>query len=201
MKTISTLIVDDHQLFLDGLNTVLSQQEDITVICRTTSAKEALEFIKHSPPDLVITDIAMPEMNGIEFIKLVKELYPSIKILVISMFQNMHSYENIDGYLLKESSMDRVLETVRGIVLRNETFYDFKESPIEIYDFKDHILSPREKEIIQLISEELTSDEIADKLSISRHTIDAHRKNIFIKLNVKNIAGMVKKAIHLGVIK
>lgn len=201
MNLISTVIVDDHQLFLDGLNTVLSQQEDITVMYCTTSAKNALNFIKHSPPHLVITDIAMPEMNGIEFIKLIKEFNPSIKILVISMFQNMHSYKNIDGYLLKESSMNRVLETVRGIVLHNKTYYDFKESPIEVYDFKDHILSPREKEIIRLISEELTSDEIAEKLSISQHTINTHRKNIFTKLHVKNIAGMVKKAIHLGIIK
>ncbi len=200
MTPISTLIVDDHQLFLDGLNTVFSQQDDISVLHSTTSAKEALDFVQHTPPDLIITDIAMPEMNGIEFIKAVKEIHPSIKILVVSMFQNMHSYQNIDGYLLKESSIDRVLQVVRGIVLRNETYYDFEESPIEIYDFKEHILSPREKEIIQLISEELTSDQIAKRLFVSRHTVETHRKNIFLKLNVKNIAGMIKKAMHLGVI-
>lgn len=198
---INIVIVDDHQLFLDGIVSVLLDQENIKILFTENKAVEALKKIKIDEPDLIITDISMPEMNGLEFIKILKKEYPKIKILVLSMFKNMQSYKDIDGFLLKETDKDELIEAINRIVLQNEKVFVKSNDAIEEFDFKKSILSSREKEIIQLISEEFTTEEIAEKLMISKHTIEAHRKNIFFKLGVKNIAGLISKSIHLGFIK
>jgi DNA-binding NarL/FixJ family response regulator len=198
---IKVVIVDDHQLFLDGIVSVLSNEENIEILFVENKASEALKKIKTNQPDLVITDISMPEMNGLEFIKILKNDYPKIKILAISMFKNMQSYKDIDGFLLKETDKAELITAINGIVLHNQKIFDKTNDAIEEFDFKRTIVSTREKEIIQLIADEFTTDEIAEKLNISKYTIEAHRKNIFFKLQVKNVAGLINKAIHLGFVK
>lgn len=200
MKKIQIALVDDHQLFLDGLEAVLSKQEDIDVIFQTTSALALLDFIHLNTPDIILTDIAMPQMNGIELIKAIKKQNPNIKLLVLSMFKNMHSYEGIQGYLLKETPKTEVLKAIRGIVNNDKTYFNYTEQPIEEYIFNKNILSKREKQIVQLIAQELTNEEIAEKLYLSKRTIETHRKNIFFKMNVKTPAGLIKKAMHLGIV-
>lgn len=197
---IKIVIVDDHQLFLDGLYSVLSSQPNMEVLFVENDAKTALKKIKNQVPDLVITDISMPEMNGIEFIKLLKGDYPEIKILVLSMFANMQSLDGIHGYLLKECNMNELLEAVNGIVLKDKKYFSNLQNKQDDFEFKKTILSHREKELIRLISAEYTTAEIAEKMFISKHTVESHRKNIFLKLQVNNIAGLIKKAIYLGVI-
>lgn len=198
---IKIVVVDDHQMFLDGMISVLSNYEDFEILFVENSAKEALIKIKKNIPDIVITDISMPEMNGIEFIKILKNDYPEIKILVLSMFKNILSFKNMDGFLLKDTNKETLIKIIKGIVLKDEKHFEGEMNNENAIDFKKSILSKREKEIIQLIAQEYTTEEIADKLIISKHTIDAHRKNIFFKLQVKNIAGLIKIAIQLGVIK
>lgn len=187
-------------MFLDGMISVLSAQENFEILFTENNAKLALDKIKNEIPDIIITDISMPQMNGIEFIKIVKKDFPTIKILVLSMFRNIYSIENIDGYLLKETDIERLIQVINDIVLLNKKFIGENSIKNEDVEFKKTILSQREKEIIQLIAQEFTTEEIADKLYISKHTIETHRKNIFYKLQVKNIAGLIKKAIYLGVI-
>ena len=194
-------IVDDHKMFLDGLISVLSNEPDFKIVFAEHSAKQALLKIKGDIPDIIITDISMPEMNGIEFIKILRNDFPNIKILVVSMFDNMHSLKDINGFLLKETDKQQLIEAIEGIVLRNETHFNGASTNQRLFEFNKSILSKREKEIIGLIAKELTTDEIADKLEISKNTIETHRKNIFLKLHVKNIAGLIHKAVHLGVIK
>ena len=198
---INIVIVDDHQLFLDGIVSVLSNQANIKILFTENKPVEALKKIKINKPDLIITDISMPEMNGLEFIKILKKEYPRIKILVLSMFKNMQSYKDIDGFLLKETDKDELIEAINRIVIQKEKVFAKNDDAFEEFDFRKSILSSREKEIIQLISEEFTTEEIAEKLLISKHTIEAHRKNIFFKLGVKNIAGLISKSIHLGFVK
>lgn len=198
---IKIVIVDDHQLFLDGIVSVLSNVENFEILFVENKAIEALKKIKNNQPDIVITDISMPEMNGLEFIKILKNDYPKIKILAISMFKNMQSYKDIDGFLLKETDKEELIAAINGIVLHNQKIFDKTNDAIEEFDFKRTILSTREKEIIQLIADEFTTEEIAEKLNISKHTIEAHRKNIFFKLQVKNVAGLINKAMHLGFLK
>lgn len=197
---IKIVIVDDHQMFLDGIVAVLSKEPNIEILFTENNAIEALGKLKRESPDLIITDVSMPNMNGVEFIKILKNDYPEIKILVLSMFENMQSFGDINGYLLKETDKETLIKAINGIVLKDEKFFMTSESKKNDFDFKKTILSNREKEIIRLIADEYTTDEIAEKLFISKHTIDAHRKNIFLKLQVKNIAGLIKKGIQLGVI-
>lgn len=200
MRKIKIVVVDDHKMFLDGIVSVLSNEANIEILFSENRAIEALKKIKVNQPDLIITDISMPEMNGLEFIKALKINYPEIKILVLSMFKNLNSFKDIDGFLLKETDSSILIKTINEIVLHNKKHFEGSENTLNALDFKKSILSSREKEIIQLIAQELTTEEIAEKLIISKHTIEAHRKNIFIKLNVKNIAGLINVAIRLGVI-
>jgi DNA-binding NarL/FixJ family response regulator len=200
MEKIKIIIVDDHKLFLDGITSVLSNEENIDILFTENKAIEALKKIKNNKPNLIITDISMPEMNGLEFIQIIKKDYPEIKILVLSMFKNLNSFKDIDGFLLKETDSLTLIKTINDIVLLNKKHFVGTENNLDTLDFKKSILSSREKEIIQLIAQEYTTEEIAEKLIISKHTIEAHRKNIFMKLNVKNIAGLINVAIRLGVI-
>jgi DNA-binding NarL/FixJ family response regulator len=197
---IKIVLVDDHQMFLDGMIAVLSQEENMQILFVENSAKVALKKIKIEVPDLVITDISMPDMNGLEFVKILKKDFPEIKILVLSMFENIQSSEGIDGYLLKETDKITLIKAVNGIVLKDEKHF-VAENQKNSLDFNKSILSPREKDIIQLIAQEYTTEQIAEKLFLSKNTIDTHRKNIFFKLDVKNIAGLVKKAFYLGILR
>ncbi len=196
------IIVDDHQLFLDGLVALLSKYDDIKVMEATTDIKKALKIINKTQPDLVISDISMPEMSGIEFISILKEKYPTIKIMVLSMFANIQSYKDIDAYLLKETSEKELIFAINEVVENDRKYLKIlenKEENINLYDSKV-LLTIREKEIIRLIIKELNTGEIAKKLFISKHTVMTHRKNIFFKLEVANIAGLTKKAFQLGII-
>ena len=194
-------IVDDHKMFLDGLISVLSNEPGFEIAFAENNAKDALLKIRENLPEIIITDISMPEMNGIEFIKILKKDFPSIKILVVSMFDNMQSLKDIDGFLLKETDKEQLIDAITGIVSRDETHFNGASTNKSLFKFNKSILSKREKEIIEFIAKEFTTDEIALKLNISKGTIETHRKNIFFKLHVKNVAGLIHKAVHLGVIK
>lgn len=198
---IRIVIVDDHQMFLDGMVSALSNDDSFEILFVENNAKTVLNKIDKNVPDIVITDISMPEMNGIEFIKLLKQKIPTMKILVVSMFQDLKSYEDIDGYLLKSTHIEELIRAIKEIVLENKKHFLINDDNVESFNFKKTILSIREKEIIKLIAKEYTTDEIAQKLFLSKSTVETHRKNIFYKLQVKNIAGLVKKAIYLGVVK
>ena len=196
---IRIVLVDDHQLFLDGISSVLKQQKEIEVVAIVNSPLEALSILKKDTPNLLITDISMPDMNGFEFIKIVKKEYPLLKILIISMFRQLHKIDGIDGYLLKESDSQQVLKTIKEIVIENKKrFYNDDYKVSIALDFNKKILTPREKEIVKLIAKGFTVDTIAEKLFLSRYTIETHKKNIFLKLQIKNIAELVRKAMYLG---
>lgn len=202
MKKIKLLLIDDHQLFIDGLKHSLLSFDFIEVINTFNNAQNALLYLKKESVDLVITDISMPDINGIEFIKKLKQQGSIIKVLAISMFKPLHNEANFyDGYLLKDASIEEVIGAIKSIVLDDTSYFAegiFNEN--NRFEFSKSIVSKREKEIINLIAEELTVDEIAEQLFLSKHTVETHKKNIFLKLQVKTNAGLVKKALQLGII-
>lgn len=201
MKNIITIaIIDDHLIFLKGLTMLLEQEGDFEVIYACSNYSDLLKNLKLQKPDLLITDISMPEINGIELSKMIRQIYPTMKIMVISSYSNMIPASDVDGYLLKDTNSEILIESIKKVVWSNEkVFYkDFQTA--EKYTFNKSIVSKREKEIINFISKGFTTDEISEKLYISKHTVETHRKNIFNKLQVNNIAGLVKKSISLGII-
>ncbi len=199
MKKVRLLLVDDHELFLHGLRASLISFDFIGDVQTFTEVKQAISFVKNEYVDLVITDISMPEMNGVEFIKMIREIQPLQKVLAISMFPPLHNERNFyNGYLLKDTKMDVVIKAIKTIVYEGGTFFYDSIENAPMFTFAKNIVTKREKEIIQLIAKELTVDEIAEQLFLSKYTVETHKKNIFLKLQVKTNAGLVKKAIQLG---
>ncbi len=198
MEKIKIAIIDDHLIFLEGLKLILQNEFDIQYA--SNNPKDFLGKLESLDIDLLITDVSMPEISGIEVVKIVKEKHPKLKTLVMSTFKNMFNKKEIDAYLLKDTDSEILIKTIKEVVFENKKIFYQDLSSVESFDFNKNLVSKREREIIKLISEEYKTEEIAEKLFISKHTIEAHRKNIFMKLQVNNIAGLIKKAISLGII-
>ncbi|MCD6660575.1 MAG: response regulator transcription factor [Lentimicrobium sp.] len=207
-KIIRVLIADDHQMFLDGLKALLKREKNIQVIGEVSNGTQALEFIKKNTPDLLITDISMPGMSGVELTREVKHRYPEVKVLVLTMYNDKEIVGEIlmseaEGYILKNTGRQELSNAINRII-DNSTYYSNEVLNIMMTRMKKQksiekntaLLTPREIEIIKLIMEELSSEEIADKLFISKRTVDTHRKNIIQKTNTKTLVGLLKFAIE-----
>ena len=207
-KPIRILIADDHQMFIDGLKALLKREKDFQVIGEVCSGGHAVEFIGKTPPDLLITDISMPGMSGVELTRWVKENHPEIKVLVLTMYNDREIINEIlmseaEGYILKNTGKQELVNAIKRIT-DNSTYYSTEVLNIMVTRLKRQksiemntaLLTPREIEIVKLIMEELSSEEIADKLFISKRTVDTHRKNIIQKTNTRTIVGLLKFAIE-----
>lgn len=212
MKKINLLIADDHTMFLEGIVSLLGQESDINIIGKAYNGIEALDIIKTTSVDLVILDISMPEMDGIELTKILKKKYPEIKILVVSTHSNVNIISRlirigVNGYLLKNAEKSELLEAIHSIMEGNNYFseetedkYICKQLRIEKQVLNLTELSSREKEILVLIANEYNTAEIAEKTFISLNTVNTHRRNLLSKLNAKNTAGLVKYAVENGLV-
>lgn len=212
MKKINLLIADDHTMFLEGIVSLLGQESDINIIGKAYNGIEALDIIKTAAVDLVILDISMPEMDGIELTKILKKKYPEIKILVVSTHSNVNIISRlirigVNGYLLKNAEKSELLEAIHSIIEGNNYFseetedkYICKQLRIEKQVLNLTELSSREKEILVLIANEYNTAEIAEKTFISLNTVNTHRRNLLSKLNAKNTAGLVKYAVENGLV-
>jgi DNA-binding NarL/FixJ family response regulator len=206
-SVIQILIVDDHQMFLDGLKTLLVKEKNLNVVGEANTGREALELLAKIHVDLVITDINMPVMSGTELTKQIKKDYPNIKVLVLTMYNDREIIHEIvmteaEGYILKNSNKKELLNAINrisdhGTYYSNEVISIMTENYVAKEKIRDKTkeLSSREKEIIALICEELTSAEIAEKLFLSPLTVETHRRNILHKTNSKTIVGLIKYAI------
>lgn len=213
MKGVSNIVIaDDHQLVIDGLRLLLATNPALKVQAEARNGANLLSLLKTIPCDLVITDLTMPGMRGTELIKQLKSNYPDIPVLVLTMHDELEIVHEIllseaEGYLLKNSGKEEVLIAVDDL-LGGKTHYasslvslllqDFKQSKTQETSIKS--LSPRELEILQLIVAEYNSREIAEKLFISKQTVDTHRLHIMEKTGSKTLVGLIKFAIGNGVI-
>ena len=206
------LIVEDHPLFKEGIATLLQEMDVNFHIDTAHDGKEALEILEKTPVDMVITDIAMPRMNGIELCNYIKEYYPQIKLLVISVYANKTTLKQLmqigaNGFITKDTGRETVIDAIHYI-LQGDNFFseEIKEEFIKEKHRKAFIEEPmaqltkREIEILKLITREYTTQEVASTLFISQHTVETHRKNMLRKLEVKNTIGLVKRAMELGFI-
>jgi two-component system, NarL family, nitrate/nitrite response regulator NarL len=209
-KKIKLIIADDHSLFIDGLKTMLSQLPEIDVILDASDGEELLRKLRLYYADLIILDIQMPRMNGIEAVKLIKMGFPDLKIIILSMHDELSYvrtlYElGVNGYLLKNTSREELFSAIRkiaagGSYFSSELITSMISSPRgpEGGSLISQ-LTRREKEILMLIAQELKNQEIAEKLHISLETVHSHRKNLMRKLQVKNTAGLVRHALSMNV--
>lgn len=197
------LIADDHRLFNDGLKYTFDGL--YTIVSQVFHGRDVLpEVLKHSP-HLVFLDINLPGMNGLELGKILKKDFPEIKLLYLSMYNEssfIRSAKELgaNGYLLKDSSGDEIVDAVKKILEGGSVFCEIRESNLhhEDYFVKNFSLSKREVEVISLIRQGCSSEEIAKKMHLSYETIKSHRKNIFYKLNISKVSELVRFAIQFN---
>ena len=200
---IKVFIVDDHQMITEGIRSLLAAEEDITWAGSAKTPTALLEALAKSQPDVLLMDINLPEMNGMELCKVVKQQYPAIHIVglstsgEVSIIQKMID-NGAAGYLLKDASKAEIIDALHKVV-KGKEYVNFSVSQIlKTYKTDTHqlpVLTRREKEILELISEGLTNQEIAQQLFVTVTTVDSHRKNMLTKFKVKNTAALVKIAI------
>lgn len=199
MDKIKIFLVDDHKIFVEGVANLLSDQSDLTIVGWTYDGNSAIEFLRENPIDIVLTDIQMPGMTGIELTQKIKEEFPHIRIIALSMFDKKEIVQELisagaEGYLLKDIEKSELLTAIRKVA-SGEYYYSSSIAGILMKSITEKdLLTKREKEIIKLIAEENTNSMIAEKLFISEHTVESHRKNIFRKTNAKSIVGLIKYA-------
>jgi two-component system, NarL family, nitrate/nitrite response regulator NarL len=201
MDKIKVLIVDDHPMVLEGMRSMLAQINFVYISGTAGNAYEAIQIIKTTSPDIVITDINMPEISGIELALKIKKEFPAIKIIAMSTFKE-RSYisqmiqNGASGYLVKSASKEEIEEAILSV--HEGKLYMSLDINLSTADKEDlnavPVLSSREKEVLQLIADGMTNPQIASKLFISLHTVDSHRKNLLTKFAVNNTANLIKLA-------
>ncbi|WP_422359815.1 response regulator [Reichenbachiella sp.] len=199
MSTIKVLIADDHSIVMEGLQVVLSAEEELEVVGTVLNGEEVILFVGRHEVDVVVLDINMPVMDGITCARKLKKEYPDIKIIVLTMYAQKSFVDEIvkigiDGCLLKNNT-GKELTTAIFRVMNGSQYYDrlknFNSAEEEVKQYK---LSSRELDVIKLVAEGLTSQEIADQLFISELTVQTHRRNMMRKLDLKNSMQVVQFA-------
>lgn len=214
-NTIKVLVVDDHQLIIDGLKSLLQDEADIVFAGGANSMQQAIDFVRDNPVQVVLADINMPEGSGIETTQRLKEIQPDIQVLALTMHEDINMIRKMveagaSGYILKRTNMNEVLEAIRVVAKGGkylgrdvqEILLNNMGQPEESTEQTDSAskLTQRESEILNLIAKELRNEEIAEKLFISERTVETHRRNIFTKTKTKSIVGLIKYAIANGLI-
>lgn len=202
MNAIKLMIADDHRIFSEALITVMQDIDDIKIVGVAENGRELLQLIKDNKPDVVVLDVNMPEMDGIECCKEIKDYDASIKVVILSSFVSdefvLNALHNgADSYLSKCSTIETLKEAILQVIEGKQ----HKASAFNTINTDDSFdLTQREKEILTLIGQGLTAKEIANQLSLSQHTIEQHRKNLRNKLKLKNQSMLVKYAIERGLV-
>lgn len=210
MANICIGIADDHEIVRDGIKLLLEDEPGFEITFEAKSGKEAVEFCKNHEPDIVIMDITMPDMDGVEATKVIKEKQPDIKILALTMLsEDQHIRKMIkagaSGYILKSSGKEELVKAITTIHDGQHYFSEgatqsilqelVKPEVTKTREAEEVHITDREMEVLKLILNEFTNQEIADKLYVSVRTVDAHRRNLLQKTGAKNTAGLVKYAI------
>jgi DNA-binding NarL/FixJ family response regulator len=201
---IRVFIVDDHPVVIEGIHSLLQNEKGIEWAGQAMNAASCLGFFVNNTADVILMDISMPGMDGVELCALMKETYPGIFILGLSTFnQGLYIKKMMEngasGYILKNSSKEELLQAIHtvtagGIFFSGEAGEALKEHQKSTTQLPE--LSPREKEILGLIAEGYTNPQIAEKIFLSSFTVDSHRKNLLAKLNVKNTASLIRLAVE-----
>ena len=211
---IDVILVDDHSIVRQGIKSVIAQEPDITIIAEAADGREAIQLAKKKSPDVMIIDITLPHLNGLDATRQILKHNKNIKILILSMHENRVFVEKAlsygaKGYILKETAPDEIVHAIREIS-KGRYFLDSKISSYMIHDYMARkkqsiklrsasILTDREREVLQLISEGLNNKEIAQRLQLSLKTVMVHRNNMMQKLDIHNQAQLIRFALKEGI--
>jgi DNA-binding NarL/FixJ family response regulator len=214
MKKTRILLADDHVLVRAGIRSLLEQMSGIEVVGEAGNGREAVKLIRQLRPDIVLMDVAMAQMNGIEATGRIKKAYKDVRVIILSMYSNEEYVlqalqAGASGYLLKDAATLELELAVRA-VSRNETYLSPGVSKHVIDSYRKRItgdqqpveqLTPRQREVVQLIAEGRTTKEIASILKVAVKTVETHRTQMMERLNIHDIAGLVRYAIRVGLIR
>lgn len=209
---IRLLIADDHRLFIEGMKLLVQSEADLLCVGEAANGVEALQFLEKNPVEVVLLDIDMPIMNGMEACLEIKKRFPKVKILALTMYNQPSIIRQImkngaSGYILKNTSKEELLDAIHA-VMRGDIFLSRKASESLVNEFTQPQttafipeITNREKEVLQLIVDGCTTPEIAQKLFISPNTAETHRRNLLAKLGVRNTAELVRLTLEKGLLQ
>ena len=211
MSALKLFLLDDHQIMLDGIRSLLGSDEAFSIVGEATRAEEALRAIPICKPDIVISDVNLPGMNGIEFSKRLRAAHPEIKVMVLTVSAGDYNINEllktgVSGYVLKNAGRDELKKALLKIA-RGEKYFssEVAEGLLHMNEGldtgTDTHLTPRELEVLNLIAKEYPNKQIASSLFISERTVESHRKNIFRKTGTKTVVGLIRFAIDHGYLK
>ncbi len=216
-EKINVLVVDDHQLMIEGLRSLLECEDDILFAGGANSMDSMLSILETNPVDVILMDINMPNGSGIEATARVRELHPLVKVVALTMHDDISIITRMvqagaAGFVLKRTHMHEVVEAIRTVhsggrylsVNTQQIIMDNLGTTADISTLREKgqaALSPRELEVLNLVAREYSNEQIAEQLFISERTVEAHRRNIFIKTKTKTIVGLMKYALTNGLIK
>lgn len=202
-RKISVVLVDDHHIVLDGLESLLQKDGEFNVLASLHSGEEVLEFLRREQPQILLTDYSLPGISGVDFVRQVRKNYPGVKIIVLSMHDESHIIKNIlkegvEGYLLKNIQHSELKSAIRHVSQGlpyvspevTRLLVDEMNRPKE----EAELLTERELDVLRLIAQECPNKVIAERLFISERTVETHRKNIFRKTKTSSLVGLIKYA-------
>jgi DNA-binding NarL/FixJ family response regulator len=193
---LSLIIADDHTLFIDGLCLLLQSEPDIEILTIASNGRELMSLLYKHTPDIILLDINMPGFNGFEALSRIKSIYPKIKVIMLSTYNEEHLIEKArmggaNAYLVKNADKDELINVIK-LVGQGQSCFPYRHPAVSpLFDEQDPFLkqfqlTKREMELLQLIKQNLTNQQMADELKLSIYTVETHRKNIMQKLNLKN---------------
>ena len=199
---IKIFIVDDHYMVVEGIRSLLQHEKNIEWMGHAGNADSCLSFLRQQLPAVILMDISMPGLSGIELCKIVREKYPSVFIIALSTFNQQSFIQKMmdngaSGYVLKNATQEELMEAIETVAAGKTYLSDEIASVLRKDDDSTlPVITRREKEVLDLIAQGLTNQEIAEKLFISSATVDTHRKNLLAKLDAKNTASLVRIAME-----
>jgi DNA-binding NarL/FixJ family response regulator len=216
VKTIRILLVDDHTVVRQGLRALLKAEEDIEVIGEAENGRVAVQFVRKNPPDVVIMDVAMPLLNGLEATRQILKMAPATRVLVLTSYSDDDCVQQltdagVSGYLIKQTAANDLVKAIREVQKGNAFFSptiakrlrdQCREAFANGQPVKKNIeLTSREAEVLQLIAEGFSNKQIAGELGISIKTVEKHRQQVMNKLNIHDVAGLTRYALTRGLVE
>lgn len=212
--SIKILLADDHKIIRDGLRSLIEKEKDMAVVAEAENGRDAIKLTRQVAPDIVVMDINMPDLNGVDATKLILEESPQVRIIALSIHSTRRFVTRMlragaAGYLVKHCAYEELAEAIR-MVADNKSYLSSQILDIVINDYTAHLpldeksaastLSTREREVLQLVAEGIRSEDIADRLCISVKTVSSHRRAIMQKLDLHSVADLTRFAINEGLV-